>query len=469
MLLFIIFLFCDLLMVGVFFAVYGGKRPYAEGMLLGVHLPQEAADQAEVVALMDTFRRRTRRFYLVNLILGVAVCLVTFWRFSPFLILWCLWLVEFVIGAQWLLLGTHRTLYDLKMARGWVVGEPATLAAADTRASAQRRGQGPGLVWHLLPCGLILTTLLLPGVRDFLLTQGSGWGLLGSGLAISLTLWALHAVLSRRGNKVYSQDTAVNQAVNRLERQVWGWALLLSSLFNAAACWSAAWWMARAHWVGHTAYGIYLVLELLPAAIFLTGMLGMARRRRQILAADPVPLVVDDDVYWRKGWYENPNDPRWLVQDRLVPYNYSMNMAKPGAWGGTIALLAGVGILLVGLCVLFLWADFGGSSVSITSERVAVSAFLYDTEVAPQDIQSVTLLEALPEDDYVRTNGLDDGRRLIGHFRGRETGPCEMYLYTASSPLLAVETGEGTLYFNSQDPAQTQTWYADLLAVTAGM
>lgn len=107
MLLFIIFLFCDLLMVGVFFAVYGGKRPYAEGMLLGVHLPQEAADQAEVVALMDTFRRRTRRFYLVNLILGVAVCLVTFWRFSPFLILWCLWLVEFVIGAQWLLLGTH--------------------------------------------------------------------------------------------------------------------------------------------------------------------------------------------------------------------------------------------------------------------------------------------------------------------------------------------------------------------------
>ena len=31
MLLFIIFLFCDLLMVGVFFAVYGGKRPYAEG------------------------------------------------------------------------------------------------------------------------------------------------------------------------------------------------------------------------------------------------------------------------------------------------------------------------------------------------------------------------------------------------------------------------------------------------------
>lgn len=465
MLVFVIFLFCDLLMAGVFFAVYGRKPVYEEGMLLGVHLPREAAQGAEVTALTTAYRRRTRRFYLVNLLLGVAVCLVAFWRFSPFLILWCLWLVEFVVGAQWLLLGTHRKLYDLKMARGWVVGEPATLAAADTRASAQRRGQGPGLAWHLLPCGLILTTLLLPGVRDFLLTQGSGWGLLGSGLAISLTLWALHGVLSRRGNKVYSQDTAVNQAVNRLERQVWGWTLLLCSLFNAAACWSAAWWMARAHWVGSAAYGIYLVLELIPVAILTAGLLWMTRKRQQLLAGDPVPLVVDDDVYWRKGWYENPNDPHWLVQDRLVPCNYSMNMAKLGAWGGTIALLAGVGVLMVGLCVLFLWADFGGSSVVIAPDRVAVSAFLYDTEVDPQDIQSVTLLEDLPEDSYVRTNGLDDGRRLIGHFRGRESGPCEMYLHTAASPILAVETGEFTLYFNSEDPAETEAWYQALAAV----
>lgn len=465
MLVFVIFLFCDLLMAGVFFAVYGRKPVYEEGMLLGVHLPREAAQGAEVTALTTAYRRRTRRFYLVNLLLGVAVCLVAFWRFSPFLILWCLWLVEFVVGAQWLLLGTHRKLYDLKMARGWVVGEPATLAAADTRASAQRRGQGPGLAWHLLPCGLVLTTLLLPGVRDFLLTQGGGWGLLGSGLAISLTLWALHGVLSRRGNKVYSQDTAVNQAVNRLERQVWGWTLLLCSLFNAAACWSAAWWMARAHWVGSAAYGIYLVLELIPVAILTAGLLWMTRKRRQLLAGDPVPLVVDDDVYWRKGWYENPNDPHWLVQDRLVPCNYSMNMAKPGAWGGTIALLAGVGVLMVGLCVLFLWADFGGSSVVIAPDRVAVSAFLYDTEVDPQDIQSVTLLEDLPEDSYVRTNGLDDGRRLIGHFRGRESGPCEMYLHTAASPILAVETREFTLYFNSEDPAETEAWYQALAAV----
>ena len=74
-------------------------------MLLGVHLPREAADQAEVAALMDTFRRRTRRFYLVNLILGVAVPGGLLALLPPFLILWCLWLVEFVSsvpsGSSW--------------------------------------------------------------------------------------------------------------------------------------------------------------------------------------------------------------------------------------------------------------------------------------------------------------------------------------------------------------------------------
>ena len=251
---------------------------------------------------------------------------------------------------------------------------------------------------------------------------------------------------------------------------MWGWTLLLSSLFNAAACWSAAWWMARAHWVGHTAYGIYLVLELLPAAIFLTGMLWMARRRRQILAADPVPLVVDDDVYWRKGWYENPNDPRWLVQDRLVPYNYSMNMAKPGAWGGTIALLAGGGDPPGGgLCVLFLWADFGGSSVSITSGRVAVSAFLYDTEVAPKTSGPSPFWRPCRRMNTSAPTAWTTAAASSATSAVGRPAPVRCTSTPTPPPSWRWETGRAPSISTARTPAQTQTWYADLLAVTAGM
>ena len=39
---------------------------------------------------------------------------------------------------------------------------------------------------------------------------------------------------------------------------------------------------------------------------------------------------VDDDIYWKNGWYNNPRDRRWVVPSRMCSSNYSFNMGKPG-------------------------------------------------------------------------------------------------------------------------------------------
>ena len=41
MMMFWIFLAVDLFTLGIIYAVYGGKREYSEGMLMGVHMPEE--------------------------------------------------------------------------------------------------------------------------------------------------------------------------------------------------------------------------------------------------------------------------------------------------------------------------------------------------------------------------------------------------------------------------------------------
>ena len=79
MLMFWIFIFVDLFTMGIIYAVYGGKRTYSEGMLMGVHMPESAAKSGEVTSLMDQYRRRTKQFYLWNGIVGAAVCLLNFW------------------------------------------------------------------------------------------------------------------------------------------------------------------------------------------------------------------------------------------------------------------------------------------------------------------------------------------------------------------------------------------------------
>ncbi len=38
----------------------------------------------------------------------------------------------------------------------------------------------------------------------------------------------------------------------------------------------------------------------------------LKKKKAQILAADDEPMYVDDDYYWRNGWYDNPADPRFM-------------------------------------------------------------------------------------------------------------------------------------------------------------
>ena len=110
--LFVIFFLVDLVTVGIFYAVYGGKRKYFEGMLLGVHIPESAAKSDEIQDFMKAYRRKTNWFYLVNAAAGALVCGLCFWYFSVFMIVWCVWLLEMCSGAVALVYRTHRKLYD---------------------------------------------------------------------------------------------------------------------------------------------------------------------------------------------------------------------------------------------------------------------------------------------------------------------------------------------------------------------
>ena len=54
MMMFVIFLIVNVGTIGIFYGVYGTKRKYEEGMLMGVHLPGSAAESEEVkIPYMD--------------------------------------------------------------------------------------------------------------------------------------------------------------------------------------------------------------------------------------------------------------------------------------------------------------------------------------------------------------------------------------------------------------------------------
>ena len=97
MFMFCVFAVTDLVIIGIFYAVYGTRRKYSEGTLLGVHLPQSAAESEEVTAFMARYCRNTKIFYSVNVVISTAICGFCFWYFSVFMIVWSVWLLEFCI------------------------------------------------------------------------------------------------------------------------------------------------------------------------------------------------------------------------------------------------------------------------------------------------------------------------------------------------------------------------------------
>lgn len=296
----IIFLFTNIFIIAICMAVYGGKRSYKDGMLFGVHIPDYAVRESEVESLVEEYSKKTKWFYSINGIASVAVCFLSFWYFSVFLIVWTLWLTELCVGVMWLLFGTHRRLYDMKVQKGW-------------RADIQ-------LVFR------------------------------------------------------------------------------------------------------------------------------------------------DDDVYWKNGWYSNPNDKRLWVPDRFCSLNYSTNMARPAGKIFTFGILGGVAVMMLVLFIVFLRADFMPRDLELNGDSVRISSPMTPVTFKLRDIKDLQLLDEMPEGNFTRTNGLADDRQLVGKFREKATGDYRVYVYRGYSPILKIELPEYTVLINSMEEGQTELWYRELIS-----
>ena len=108
----VIFLFTDIMVVGICMLAYAGKEEYSGGMLFGVHIPKEKVDEKTVRDMAETYKKKYKKFQRWNMILGILVCGVTFAGIGIFMIVWTVWLTEYIVGLYWIVYGTHRRLWN---------------------------------------------------------------------------------------------------------------------------------------------------------------------------------------------------------------------------------------------------------------------------------------------------------------------------------------------------------------------
>ena len=180
---------------------------------------------------------------------------------------------------------------------------------------------------------------------------------------------------------------------------------------------------------------------------------------KEILSFDTQAVVVDDDIYWKNGWYYNPNDKTLLVQDRINTMNMSLNFARPMAKGILIATAAVVVACFLLVGVLGYSADHAKIEITQKNQEMQIKGSLYHTDIKKGDVISVKIIQKLPKDSYIRTNGMSTDTIAIGHYRGRKIGKCEMYLLTKYKPILEIKTKDELIFVNSKEKDKVQQWY----------
>ena len=452
--LFIIFLFMNFFILLIMKFVYTSNYSYTEGMLLGVHIPKEHSEDETVLNIVADARRKMNRIIWINLILGTALCFVVFWEIIIFVLAYTIWMIAFCFLITYANNSAHRKMYALKMKNDWIIPAQKRKRYIDTNVSALIGNSEISFNYHgiiilvelicLLPFAIgksavISTTMIIIGLCSVLM---------------SLTSMIFHIYVNRHERTVYSSDTQLNQTVNRTMKIYKGLAMLILSATNAVA------------WV-------YIAIDTLIHCI------SSANKSRQISLSDILnfkgalvdvslcssalyvyifitqPLYVDDDEYWKTGYYYNPSDPHVLVQNRLQSGNYTFNYATRGAkifTGLTCILITACIVWMIGVLVPFINVHI---DTQLDSDRLIISAAIYSSEVYFDDIEDVQLLDELPDDNFVRVNGGATDEYLIGHFKSSTYGKCEMYVYADSYPVIMIKTRDEVIFMNAKDSDDT--------------
>lgn len=478
--LFITFFWSDLVVILACGYEYKKQSQYKDGMILGVHIPKEALEHEEVRRICEREHRQRTIFQRANHVLNLVVCLLCIYRMELGILLWIVWLMEYLIGIEQVTNRPHKAMYQLKVKNQWIREGSKQLVRIDTRAAAEAGKGAYSWRWHLLLAGITAVS----GI--FLIKQGSWFmeesvgmtlGLVSAGVA--LLFLVMHIWIVENRNIVYGEDSDVNLAVNRLVKRYWSLAFISASVCNSFAWLYFVWRIWRKDWLGNLDFVVYMMLQTLGAFFFLYFIYSVQAKKRQILEADPEGIYVDDDEYWKDGYYNNPGDRRLLVPGRISSASYTFNLGRPAGriiYGGIlISLVVSLGwaammmFSLLTMKVTFTARTENGivdvgelepDAADMTDGyALRFAAADYSCEFTLSEIQSVQLREELPDERFSKINGGATDRYDVGHFKGKVTGKTMMFLWEGYSPILEIVLPDKTVFANSKEPEEVERWY----------
>ena len=460
---FIIFLVTNLFLVFCFQFAFSSCYNYQNGMYLGVHIPANHKDDPDVNSLITSSRQSMKRFQIINTLVSIAICFINFANIVIFVMVYCVWIFEYCFFIIMLNNSCHKKMYALKMQNGWIIESQQKKVYIDTRVSAESDSTPINCKWHIAILAAEFAAFIPYIANGDTRYRAYMFTFFICSLIVSAIALPFHIFINRNERNVYSEDTRLNHVINTTMKKYKGIALILMSLLNGVAWIYVALYTYISGNYSGTSFFVYIFVQILTVFGLIIPLFLAQQRKKELLASDTAPIYVDDDEYWKSGYYYNPNDTHLFVENRMQSGNYSLNFAKKGAWvfsGATAALI--IGCLIFVFAVLFPLINLKEEITLADNGILTISAGGYKSEIDVDDITELKLLDKLPDDSFLRTNGASTDSYDIGRYEGRTLGKCSLYVFDGYSPILMIKTDDTLVFVNSKEDGEIEGLYGEL-------
>ena len=476
---FISLIFCILTGVGVFHYTYAmAADRNRQGMRLLVTIPAEVDKDGDVQQIIQMYRRDLKSLTLKLLLVGGLLSAGFLWpRPSDYVILFMLlayasFLAPMALYAS-LLQRCRQKLLRLKGERGWscpAATEPVVYADLMT-SRLKNKKTPPDFLFALPALGSAAIFWAFPQARqgNMLLV------LLGVNLLVHGLCFGVHYFIAHAPAKVYTADSRVNLALNQEYRRQWSAAYLLLSFLQTVLMLVIVVFHLRfieepSQW-GADFFAICMVMALLPVLVVFLTHNRIRSQEKELLCQVNLPATADEDnCYEFCGiygfYYSNPHNPALMVEKPFgIGSTLNIGHAKGRRIFGLTKVL--VNALLIGIFLIVVFEDFIPPAMQVSAGKVSVARTLYPVELTAQQIENIQLIEDKFAGNRLYKNvGSATSRYLRGNFL-QKGSPVRLYLFPNSSPYLRFQLKNadcGQLYFNYQNPEQTQALWQRLKA-----
>ncbi|MBD5466034.1 MAG: hypothetical protein HDR22_09530 [Lachnospiraceae bacterium] len=463
MLFLVIMLICSASLIGAFYYCFITAGEEKKQILLGVTLPKEALEQEAVKKMAGDYKKKINQCMGILLLAGIPVHGAMAGYLSVFLIIYMIWAVLLYWLPYRILKREHDRMYRMKCENHWTVGEMRTIYV-DTQASSLARKYPLSSVHFLIGALICLIPVYVSdSIWEFFQEEMAGV-VFATSLMTKLAFFVCYSLFVKRGNRVYSHDTKINQKCSRLKRNIMGNCMVILSYLDSISFVIMEWGMGKEQYRAYfnERMILFCVVQVIEISFLIYSFVRFENRKREILMADKTPILIDEDEYWNGMYYNNPEDKRVLVADRVFESNFTFNMGHPAGKLIVYGITVFTAVSMLWLSVVLLRMDFVPFSMDIREESVNFTAGGYNLEVPLENIEKVTLLSKLPDKRLTKTNGGATDEYLLGKFRMEELGNCYMYVYREYPVIIQVDTKERVIFFNTKEEGKTKELYERL-------